>query len=1263
MAGLDSSGRPPGNGFSLVRTDSSKFPAPKQPLPSPASLRERGRAREWSIKTEASEQIIGSETQTPVVDVQSASLIADLPEVPPLPTSPPIIGDPSRDEMNDRAPYPRDPVIVSRQPSFRGRRTSANELGGSPPHPPKEPWMTVAPRAPSGDAPLGRKVFSRRTVSTSRPSSPVLPVGPPSTPPAFSSPTQDILSPTLLISPEQSPVSTSDIINVYAEMMSPDQSAQPNLPPPSPENLVASPKEEPLLVVAPPSPQEPPSPAIIVTELQSVITSVPPTPSILPSDPTPEVPQPTTSEDQVERGPPSSESLVIADSGNNAHPQPTEPPHPMEMAAGHAMKFARSRRSSIQGVTTVSPKPHSAGTKLGKIMSIAGTLRSRLGGSKAALSSARFESSNAFAISVTQQPLKDVSRGSSTGEINDASKMGGGAPGRSGSAAQLGPVTGAAIRPQIGTIKRPLSIMMAMSQSVGNMVGGSGMLESRTSLPDSLDDNSDDDKDEQTLASRAELQAWLDTHLADNALRIDLATVTEATLPRRLNVTTIFGSHEEDVSKLLQTARWRTQGAIPGTSVIPKASSSPQEDDGLGDGAEPPSDDPYECMEWVARCYEKRKCSSLWDSKKDAESNAAAVTTKKLLSSSKIRSAKRVLDIFEDGPNVRLPGITYDSSTDEETAPTAQAATVQGLIDMAIFPTFQDQSYADTLVTTYYLTTTPLTFLLHLISWYAVSPPTDPSRIAFYDAVRRPVQNRAVAVILRWIELRFLDFHLDKQLLDVLVKWTDMLEKEEIYVYPGCSNIPPMMLMADGQRVVQCIREQRLKFFASAYKAGAVPPSAVGKDAVIVSELGAVGDVVIDAKERKGNTLLRAFASRKSLHDNVSRTDLRPPGPAGPTSQPWAVTLPVIQLAEMITGIEHSFFAAVRPTTLVTLTIGLNRAKFEGIGKPLCEYLMWQRLLSSYTSTCVVQSENIKRRAFTIKRFIKAAWICLLQNNFGSAMTILLGLRRSAVVKFVDAWKLVPTVWIARLKEMETATNSDDCWKGYFQRMHEGVYPGVPFLPAHAQKICQIISQTPTSSSSDSNPHLGEGAQESVASSLDRPDPAPRPLAEDTTFNIPNLTTIAALLTHTQLLAEHKYVFKSSGGTQDPAELLRHIQSLRLLEGPALEECASKAVEADLLQLRKQGTVSKLANRISRMGTVGGSSIANLEIQKTSMMSVVPKRTGSSTRINVRSLPWGKSGSVAAVGPLSNRGSTVTLQDAGTTKKRSKKTDNVTLNG
>ncbi|KAJ3339528.1 RasGEF [Gonapodya sp. JEL0774] len=806
--------------------------------------------------------------------------------------------------------------------------------------------------------------------------------------------------------------------------------------------------------------------------------------------------------------------------------------------------------------------------------------------------------------------------------------------------------------------------MMAMSQSVGNMVGGSGMLESRGSLMDDGNGDSDDDKDgeqKQTAATRAELHAWLVEHLGNNSLRLDLATVTDSTLPRKVTLTACFGSHEEDVSRLLQTARWRVQGYIPGTSVLPKVQVISPDDDGLGEGAEPPSDDAFECMEWVARCYEKRKREGAWDVRKDGDGTPAA-QPKKLLSSSKLRSAKRVLDIFEDAPGMRLPGVVYDSSPDDQGPPSIpQSATIQGLVDAAIFPTNQDGSYTDTLVSIYYLTTTPLNFLLHLISWYAVFPPADPANVPFYDRIRRPVQNRAISVIVRWIQLRFLDFHLDKQLLDILAKWTDLLEKGEAYPYPNCSPMPPMSCMADGQRIIQCIREQRVKFFASTYVPGVVGLSAVGKTPVGVTDLEQV-DASVDVKVHKSNTLMRAFGSRKHLQEGASRTDLRQGAEAAGKNLPWSVAIPAQQFAEMVTIVEHGFFSAVRPEILVTLTIGLVRTKFEGVGRPLCEYLMWQRLLSAYTSTSIVLSENLKRRSHAIKRFIKIAWLCLSHNNFGSAFAILEGLRRSAIMKLTEAWKMIPTVWIGRLKEMEAMVNAEGCWKGYFEKMHEGVYPGVPCLAAHAQKICQILSQTPTSSS-DSGSRLEESVPESETSSLNRPASHPLPAGSDTTFNIPNLNAIVALLTHTQLLSLHKYERAASNTQQDPMELLRHIQSSRLLEGPPLEDAASKAADGDLLLSRKQGAVSKIANRISRAGTVGGTVRSGAALgtigQNPTMVSV--KRSASAARISVMGLTWGRSGTV---GPLSRAGSTVALDGAEVKGKgRQAKSEYVSQNG
>jgi hypothetical protein len=102
--------------------------------------------------------------------------------------------------------------------------------------------------------------------------------------------------------------------------------------------------------------------------------------------------------------------------------------------------------------------------------------------------------------------------------------------------------------------------------------------------------------------------------------------------------------------------------------------------------------------------------------------------------------------------------------------------------------------------------------------------------------------------------------------------------------------------------------------------------------------------------------------------------------------------------------------------------------------------------LANLVADTILSLEDVKKRAATIKQWVKIAYKCLELNNYDSLMAIICSLNSSMVQRLKKTWEMVSAKTKTRLEDLKTITDVGRNYAVLRQRLQNHVAPCIPFV-------------------------------------------------------------------------------------------------------------------------------------------------------------------------------------------------------------------------
>jgi hypothetical protein len=175
-------------------------------------------------------------------------------------------------------------------------------------------------------------------------------------------------------------------------------------------------------------------------------------------------------------------------------------------------------------------------------------------------------------------------------------------------------------------------------------------------------------------------------------------------------------------------------------------------------------------------------------------------------------------------------------------------------------------------------------------------------------------------------------------------------------------------------------------------------------------------------------------------------------------SNPTILEFDPLELARQLTIKEMKIFRSIMPEEL----LGTEWTKRSGSGAPnIIAISTLSTCLSHLVTDTVLQYKDIKKRAATIKHWIKIAYQCLELNNYSSLMAIICSLNSSAIGRLKRTWDIVPQKQKDVLKDLEITVNPDKNYAILRRRLHNHVPPCLPFLGIYLTDLTFVDEGNP----------------------------------------------------------------------------------------------------------------------------------------------------------------------------------------------------------
>jgi hypothetical protein len=150
-----------------------------------------------------------------------------------------------------------------------------------------------------------------------------------------------------------------------------------------------------------------------------------------------------------------------------------------------------------------------------------------------------------------------------------------------------------------------------------------------------------------------------------------------------------------------------------------------------------------------------------------------------------------------------------------------------------------------------------------------------------------------------------------------------------------------------------------------------------------------------------------------------------------------------LELARQFTIIESKLFCAIQPEELLasewTKKNGSKAVNVRAMSTLSTD-------LANLVADTILNLEDAKKRAVTIKQWIKIAQKCLELNNYDSLMAIICSLNSSMVLRLKKTWEMVSAKTKGRLEELKAVTDVGRNYAVLRQRLQNHMAPCIPFV-------------------------------------------------------------------------------------------------------------------------------------------------------------------------------------------------------------------------
>ena len=160
-------------------------------------------------------------------------------------------------------------------------------------------------------------------------------------------------------------------------------------------------------------------------------------------------------------------------------------------------------------------------------------------------------------------------------------------------------------------------------------------------------------------------------------------------------------------------------------------------------------------------------------------------------------------------------------------------------------------------------------------------------------------------------------------------------------------------------------------------------------------------------------------------------------------SSPVILDFDPLEIARQLTIKQMTMFCSIMPDEL----LGSKWTKHGGAGSPNVKAMStFTTSLSNLVADTILQYEEVKKRATTIKHWIKIGNQCLALHNYDALMAITCALDDTSIKRLRITWDSVSTKRKDMLKALQSVVEFNQNHKVLRARLQEHVPPCLPFL-------------------------------------------------------------------------------------------------------------------------------------------------------------------------------------------------------------------------
>ncbi|RDW91552.1 ras guanine-nucleotide exchange protein-like protein [Coleophoma crateriformis] len=175
-------------------------------------------------------------------------------------------------------------------------------------------------------------------------------------------------------------------------------------------------------------------------------------------------------------------------------------------------------------------------------------------------------------------------------------------------------------------------------------------------------------------------------------------------------------------------------------------------------------------------------------------------------------------------------------------------------------------------------------------------------------------------------------------------------------------------------------------------------------------------------------------------------------------SSPDITVFDPLELARQLTIKETNIFCAIMPDELLgsewTKRSGSNAVNVRAMSTLSTD-------LSNLVADTILHHDDFKKRAVTIKHWIKISQKCLELNNYDSLMAIICTLNSSTIVRLKATWAAVSPRRKDMLKGLQAIVEPDKNYAVLRRRLHDHVPPCLPFVGTYLTDLTFVDAGNP----------------------------------------------------------------------------------------------------------------------------------------------------------------------------------------------------------